>query len=79
MPANNHAHSTCTSQHNKSMHISGRGSEGNPPAWMVGAGFLHHADAVNDGTDGDAQRAAGTVRSHVGEVRLGVKGDSLVA
>ena len=61
------------------MHISGRDSKGNPPAWLVGAGLLNHADAVDDGTDGDAERAAGTVRRDVGEVRLGVKGDRLVA
>ena len=61
------------------MHISGRDSKGNPPAWVVGARLLNHADAVDDGTDGDTEGAASAVRCDVGEVRPGVKGDGLVA
>ena len=47
------------------------------PAWGVGRGSRGHADAVDDGTHTHAQSAASAVLSHMGQVRLGVKGDRL--
>ena len=55
-------------------------AQGDPPAWLVlPLGARGHPDAVNDGTHADTQGAPSAVRGHTWEVRLGVKGDGLVA
>ena len=52
---------------------------GDPPAWEVLLLLVGHADAVDDGTDADAERAPRAVGGHPRQVGLGVKGDGLVA
>ena len=54
-------------------------TEGNSPFGDIGFGCFDHSDAVYDGTDGDAEAAAGAVGRNMGEVCPGVKGDGLVA
>ena len=39
----------------------------------------HHLDAVDDGTNGDAQSASGAVLRHASQVRLRRKLDRLIA
>ncbi len=50
-----------------------------PSGYVRAVRLVHHADAVDDRADRHAQRTPGTVRRHVGKMRLGVKGDRLVA
>ena len=55
-------------------------AQGNPPAWLVRpVGLIHHLNAVDDRTHTHAEGAPRTVRGHMREVCLGVKGDGLVA
>ena len=53
--------------------------EGNPPTRLVRVVLLHHGDAVNDRTHTQTQGTPGTVRGHLREVGLGVKGYRLIA
>jgi hypothetical protein len=48
----------------------------NPPD--LGMHLGHHGDTIDDGADGDAERAAGAVLGDGGEVRLVVELDGLV-
>ena len=42
-------------------------------------GFGHHLDAVNDGTDRDAERASRAILRHFGQMRLRVELDGLIS
>ena len=54
-------------------------TEGNPLARFVWVVLLHNGDAVNDRTHTQTQGTPGTIRGHLREVGLRVKGYRLIA